>query len=128
MIKGIESILLSSGDATKLADFYKEKVGLKCTSEMEMGDDGEKGYEFDLGDGSLLYVNQHSEVHGENPNPERYILNFEVDEIEEEVKRLKDAGVEQTQEVYHVEGYGLISTFKDVDGNFFQLVQVRASE
>lgn len=128
MIKGIESILLSSGDSGKLADFYKDKVGLKCTAEMEMGEDEAKGYEFDLGSGSILYINQHSEVQGQNPNPERYMLNFEVDDIEKEAKRLKDEGVEQFADVYHVEGYGLISTFKDIDGNFFQLVQVKASE
>jgi len=31
------------------------------------------------------------------------------------------------QDTYHIEGYGYISTFEDVDGNYFQLVQVRAS-
>lgn len=125
MIKSFESVLLSTENSTRLANFYKDKVGLKCTSVMEIGEKGEKAYEFNLGKGSLLYINPHSEVHGKSPNPERLILNFEVDDIEKEVKRLKSEGIKQTQDIYHIEGYGLISTFQDVDGNYFQLVQIR---
>lgn len=55
------------------------------------------------------------------------MLNIEVDDEEKEVKRLKDAGVKMVADIYHVEGYGHIATFEDVDGNYFQFVQVRAS-
>lgn len=124
MIKGLESILLSSENSTKLAEFYREVVGLKQTAEMEVGKNGEKGYEFaDV----LLYVNQHSEVHGKSKEPQRTILNFEVDDIEKEVERLEKAGVKKVQDTYHVEGYGLIATFEDLDGNYFQTVQVKAN-
>jgi len=40
---------------------------------------------------------------------------------------LKKAGVKVVAEIYHVEGYGWLATFEDLDGNYFQLVQVRAS-
>ena len=124
MIKRLESILLSSGDVTKLAEFYREVVGLKQTAEMEMGENGDKGYEFaDV----RLYVNQHSEVHGKSKEPQRTILNFEVDDIEKEVERLEKAGVKKIEDIYHVEGYGLIATFEDADGNYFQTVQVKAN-
>lgn len=36
MIKGIEGILIGSPKASKLADFYKNKVGLKVTFEAVM--------------------------------------------------------------------------------------------
>lgn len=124
MIKGIEAILLGSVNATKLAKFYREVVGLKQTMEFEMGEKGEKGFAFDM-DGTSLFINDHSEVKDKNTNPGRMIINFEVDDIEKEVKRLDGKRVKKKQDIYHVEGYGLIATFIDPDGNFFQLVQVR---
>ena len=125
MIKSLDGILLSSEDSTKLADFYKEKVGLKCTMEFEMGDKGEKGFYFE---DVKLYINQHSQVHGKTKEPERYILNLETAEIETEVERLDKAGIKKIKDTYHVEGYGLVATFEDVDGNYFQVVQVKANE
>lgn len=123
MIKALDGILLSSEDSQRLADFYKEKVGLKCTMEFEMGDKGEKGFYFE---DVKLYINQHSEVHGKTKEPERVILNLETEDIDEEVARLDKAGVKKIKDTYHVEGYGLIATYQDVDGNYFQVVQVRA--
>lgn len=126
MIRGIESILLGSSNAKKLANFYAKTVGLKQTTEFEMGGKGEKGFSFETGKVGLT-VMDHSDVKGKNKNPERILFNLEVDDIEKEVKRLDKAGVKKQQDIYHVEGYGLIATFVDPDGNFFQLVQVRAS-
>lgn len=126
MIKGIESILIGSENATKLAKFYRETLGLKQTGEFEMGDKGEMCYMFEKGNVSLAIMD-HSEVKGKSKNPERIIINFEVDDIEKEVGRLKKTKVKQKQEIYHIEGYGYVSTFVDPDGNFFQLVQVKAA-
>lgn len=128
MIKGIESILLSSENAERLAKFYREKVGLKITFEMVMGENDEEGYEFKMKQGSPLYILDHSKVKGKNQKPERFMFNLETDDVEKETKRLDKAGVKKIQDVYHVEGYGYISTFEDTDGNYFQLVQVRAKK
>jgi len=125
MIKGLESLTLFSENARKLAEFYRDKVGLKITFEGEMGEKGEKIFELEMKSGSGLYIIDHSKVKGKNSQPERIILNLEVDDIEKEAKQVKTAGVKQVQDVYHVEGYGYISTFGDIDGNYFQLVQVR---
>ena len=127
MIRGFESLLIGSQNAKKLADFYKEKVGLEIGLEAEMGEENEALYELKLGKGPNIYIIDHSKVKGKNKNPERFIFNLEVDEIKKEVERLKKAKVKQIQDVYHIEGYGWISTFEDIDGNYFQLVQVRAS-
>ena len=127
MIKGIESILLGSQNAQKLADFYEKIVGLKLTNEFEMGENDEKGFEFAIKDSTGFYIMDHSEVKGKNKNPAQMIINFEVDDIEKEVTRLKKAKVKIQQDIYHIEGYGLIATFVDPDGNLFQFVQVRAS-
>ena len=124
MIRGLESVLVGSADAKKLADFYQKIVGLKLTETMEMGDKGEKGYSFEM-TGAGLYILDHSEVKGKSKEPARVMFNLEVSGIEEEVKRLKKAGAKLVQDIYHVQDYGLIATFADPDGNYFQLVQVR---
>lgn len=124
MIKGLDGVLISSEDPKALADFYKDKVGLQFEDEFEYGEKGEAGFMFKVGSSGLTIL-PHSEVKGENPNPARIMLNIEVDDEEVEVKRLKDAGVKCVAEIYHVEGYGLIATFEDPDGNYFQFVQVR---
>src|SRR3989344_1162888 len=118
MIRALESILISSSNAKALAKFYKEVVGLKQNSEMEMGDKGEKAYEFEL-PGAGVVVMDHSDIKGKNPQGARIMFNLEVDDIEKEFERVKKEGVKVVQEVYHIEGYGLIATFEDIDGNYF---------
>lgn len=124
MIKQIESVIIFSESAKKLAAFYKDKVGLKVKFEAVMGDD-EEIYDMQVGKGSGFSIVDHSKVKGKNNQPERIIVNLEVDDIKKETARLKRAKVKQVQATYHVEGYGWISTFSDLDGNYFQLVQVR---
>lgn len=128
MIRGIDGILLYSQNARKLADFYKEKVGLQLTSEFEMGHDKEIGFTFEMNNGITLWIMDHSKVKGENIQPERYMINFEVDNIEKEFDRMEKMGVKKIQDIYHVEGYGMIATFEDIDGNYFQIVQIRPTE
>ncbi|OGG14566.1 hypothetical protein A2773_02150 [Candidatus Gottesmanbacteria bacterium RIFCSPHIGHO2_01_FULL_39_10] len=125
MIKVVEGILLGSENAKKLADFYKDTVGLEMTGEYEMGEANSNLYVFEMKGSAGLYIVDHSEVKGRNKMPGRYILNFEVDNIEEEVKRVKNAKAKLVKDIYHVEDYGYIATFEDPDGNYFQLVKTR---
>jgi len=128
MIRNLESITLFSQNPQKLAQFYQKKVGLKATLEAELGEKGMDLYGFEMKGGSGLYITYHSQVKGKNKMPERIIINFEVDNIEVEVKRLVKAGVQLIQEIYHIEGYGQIAIFADIDGNYFQLAQIRPSK
>lgn len=124
MIRGLESLNLFTENAKRLAAFYRDKVGLKITFEGKMGEKDEI-YELKLGKGPGLYIIDHSRVKGKNKSPDMIIFNLEVDDIKKEVARLVRAKVKQIQKTYHVEGYGWISTFADVDGNYFQFVQVK---
>ncbi|MBI2019735.1 VOC family protein [Candidatus Daviesbacteria bacterium] len=124
MIKEIESITLFSENAKELANFYKEKVELKMTTEAEVGEGTDFfGFEFEGGPG--LYIMDHSKIKGRSKEPERIIFNLEVTDIEEYAKKLDEKGVKKIQDIYHMEGYGYIATFEDLDGNYFQLVQIR---
>src|SRR4030042_5509442 len=127
MIKEVESITIYSEDAKKLAGFYRDKVGMKIVMEAEMGEAGDELYGFEFGKGTTFYVVDHAKIKGANKTPERLIINFEVDDIKKEVKKLDEAKVKKIQDIYHIENYGWVSTFEDPDGNYFQLVQVRAS-
>ncbi|MBI2314623.1 VOC family protein [Candidatus Daviesbacteria bacterium] len=129
MVKRIESIILFSEDAKNLAEFYKDKVGLEMTMEAEIGEKGEGLYGFEFGEEkTALYIMNHSKVKGKNSQPERIIFNLEVDDIEKEIKKLDEAGVRKIADIYHMQEYGLIATFEDIDGNYFQLVQIRPGE
>lgn len=125
MIRGTESILIGSGNAKKLALFYQKKVGMKLTLEADMGEKGEKLFGFDVKGRAGIYIIDHSKVKGKNKNPERFIINIEVHNIEKEVKRLRNQKVRVIQDVYHVEEYGKVATFEDPEGNYFQFVQVK---
>jgi len=126
VIRGIVDITLFSEKPKKLADFYQKVVGLKLTGEFVMGDKDEEVYLFEMRQGAGLSIVHHSKVKGKNKLPERIIFNLEVGKIKDEVLRVKGKGAKLIQDVYHVEGYGYIATFQDPDGNFFQLVQIRA--
>jgi len=128
MIKKLESITLFSQNAAKLANFYKKVVGLKVTMEAEMGEGKTAAnlFGFEMKSGSPLYIVDHLDIKGKAKEPKRIIFNLEVDKIDPEVTRLKRKKVKLIAPKYHVEGYGYIATFADIDGNYFQLVQVRA--
>ena len=127
MIRNLESLTLFTQNAKKLAGFYRDKVGLKIKFEAVMGENDEEMYEMSVGKKSGFYIVDHSKVKGKNKQPERILFNLEVDNIKKEVTRLKKAKVKLVTNTYHIEGYGYIATFADSDGNYFQLVQVKAS-
>lgn len=125
MYRGIEGMLLFSENARKLAEFYREKVGLTISFEGEMGEEGDEVFVFDFENGTGFAVMDHSEVKGKRKEPERMMFNIEVSDIDESVKRLDDNKVSKIRDTYHVEDYGKIATFEDIDGNYFQLVQIQ---
>jgi len=72
----------------------------------------------------IFFISSHSDIKSGNNEPARFIINFEVGDIEKEVERI-GSEAKKIKDTYHVEGYGFIVTFEDPDGNYFQLVQVR---
>lgn len=117
MIKKIDSFVLGSKNAKKLAAFYQKKVGVKFQFEGEMGEGKSVFNASWKGSSDFMVMDQ---------KPARHVVNFEVDNIEKEFKRMKKAGVKVVSPIYHIEGYGYVATFADIDGNHFQIVQVRA--
>lgn len=125
MVKFINGIMINSSNATKLAEFYREKVGLKQVGEYEIGENQEAGFEFELNSGPGFFIADHSEVKGTNPMGQRIIINLEVEDFEKEVEELDSKGAKMIGMAHHVENYGYVATFEDPDGNYFQLVKTR---
>jgi predicted enzyme related to lactoylglutathione lyase len=54
------------------------------------------------------------------------ILDFLVEDIAAEQARLDDAGANFLARLNETEGFGVISTFVDPDGNYGQLMELRS--
>ena len=121
-MKGIERVGLFTENAERLAKFYKEKVGLKLIKHDMKGMD-EKLFYME-GHGASFFIMDHSKVRGKNKQPERIIFNFEVADIKNAAEKLEKSKVKKIADAYRVPGYGWIATFQDIDGNYFQLVQL----
>lgn len=72
--------------------------------------------------GSAFFsVGEHSEMKGKAKDAGRVIFNFETKEVKEEFARIKAFGAKVIKEPYEMGG-GMIATFADPDGNYFQLM------
>ena len=111
-------------DPEKLAKFYQEKVGLKQSWDAVMGEDTNV-FGFTIGKMDLVIMD-HPKVKGKSKDGARVVFNLEVDDIEKDFKKLKKAGAKVIAEIYHIQDYGYLATFADLDGNHFQLVKTKA--
>lgn len=121
MIKNIEGIIIGSPNATKLSNFYKDKVGLKVGFEGVIGEDSNL-YMMDL-KGATMTIVDHRESKGKNKQGSRLMFKLQTDDIKKEFAKLKKNKVKVVSPVYMVEDYGYLATFSDLDGNYFQLFQ-----
>ena len=110
----LNSIMVGTSRVEEMAEFY-EKVFERPADMAEGG-----WYGWSVGD-CFFSIGEHSEVKGVAKEPQRVLFNFETDEVEEEFERLRDLGAEVIKEPYEMGG-GLIATFADPDGNYFQLM------
>ncbi len=113
----LNTLIVFSENPEKLMEFYKQVL------QKEPDWSGGQFYGFKVGVG-FLTVGPHSEVHGKSADPERIIFNFETDDVEGEMERIKGLGAEVIAQPYHPgeEEEMMIATLADPDGNYFQLV------
>jgi len=115
--------MIAVKDLDRSRRFYEETLGLKTEDEW-----GGEGVSMKSGD-TVVNVYK-SEFAGTN---KATALNFDVDDIESEVKELKEKGVffehydlpglEQRGDLYVGEGGFKTAWFKDPDGNILSLIQ-----
>ena len=118
MITRFRSAAIWSEDINNLLPFYRDTVGLPVALEspgfVVLGPDA---------NAPALALGTHSEVHGKNSDPARHMVGFDTDDIQGDAARLKAAGVEFVEEPTKFDG-GWITTFKDPEGNYVQLLQL----
>jgi predicted enzyme related to lactoylglutathione lyase len=109
------NVNVTSEQPDRLKDFYREVLGLKPNPDYGEG-------AFDAG-GTMFFVDGHSETKGATKEPQRVLINFFVEDLAAEQKRLEGKGVEFIRTAGKEEWGGTISTFRDPDGNYCQLMQ-----
>ncbi len=112
----IHSVMIGTDDLPRLAAFYRDIIGLK--PQMEDGSfvvfQGEGGAQLALG--------VHSGVKGRAKDPDRVIVDFQVEDCQGEYQRLNAKSVKFTRPPSQDEGF-IVATFQDPDGNTLQLFQ-----
>jgi predicted enzyme related to lactoylglutathione lyase len=107
----------TSEQPERLIQFYRDVVGLKPAEGMGPG-------AFSV-DGGTFIVDGHSEVHGAAKEPQRMLINFFVEDIAAEQRRLESQGVKFLRDKGREPWGGIISTFTDPDGNYCQIVEYK---
>lgn len=115
------SILVFSENPEELASFYEKVFDKKPEMKME----GYTGFQVGVG---WITIGPHDKVKGKSNNPERIMFNLETEDVKGEFNRIKELGAEVIADPYGdeekpmEEGGGLVATFADPDGNYFQLM------
>ena len=112
-------ININSEHPERLLAFYRDVVGLPAHS------DPNRESTLMVYGGTELVFDGHSKVRGQAPQPERVLLNFFVEDLTAEQKRLEAAGVKFIRSTGKEYWGGVISTFADPDGNYLQLIEFR---
>jgi len=108
---------VTSEQPERLTEFYRDVVGLEPAEGMGPGAFGVNG--------SIFIVDGHSEVHGPAKEPQRMLINFFVDDLASEQRRLEGQGVKFIRDKGREEWGGIISTFTDPDGNYCQIIEYK---
>jgi predicted enzyme related to lactoylglutathione lyase len=115
VIEGFQGVIISTEDFTRLLPFYRDTLGLGTQVESD-------GFAV-LGGGGQLALGHHSEVKGKSRDPNRMIVNLNVDNCQAEYERLKKMGVEFIREPSREAQDLIIATLLDPDGNTLQLFE-----
>jgi len=122
MIKQFAGASIWSEDLNNLLPFYRDVLGIKVTMESP-------GFVLLGGnppESPALGLGTHSKVHGSNSDPARCMVGFASDDVKADWQRLKAAGVEFVDDPAG-DGFLIIATLKDPEGNLVQLFQVQSN-
>jgi predicted enzyme related to lactoylglutathione lyase len=114
------NVNVCSQQPERLIEFYRDVVGVTPMPQISPG-------AFLAGTTGFL-VDGHSEVNGVALEPQRVLLTFTVDDALGEQQRLQASGVEFVRPAAREPWGGLVATFRDLDGNYCQLVQMSGGQ
>ena len=118
--ESISATLIWSGDYQKLANWYREKLGLKTIEELSHPKD--TGIGLRVGK-SYLWIGRHPKVKGKNKDQFRHMFNISVKSVGAAYKELKSKGVEFIAEPFKAPTFNkYFTTFYDLDRNVIQFI------
>lgn len=118
-IKGIELSWITVSDIKKAIKFYTEVVGLKlCEFQEEFG-----WAELSGPEGARLGIAQASSHMDEKPGSNA-VVTITVDNIDKTCHELKSKNVRLIGDILEVPGQVKMQTFRDADGNTFQMCEI----
>ena len=116
----VVSIHICTDRPQELGDFYRKVLGL----EPAWASDEVIGF---MIDNFRLEIMGHSEVSGQNNQPQRLFFDLMVADVRVEFARLVKLGATTIQEPYDYADDEIsftLATLADIDGNYFQLVSM----
>jgi predicted enzyme related to lactoylglutathione lyase len=116
-VQDIAGIILWTGDAPRLAAFYRDALRLPVHS--DHGD----FVAFELRPGVRLSVGKHRNVTGQAKDPFRVMVNLRVADIHAAHRALTGGGVPFLRPPERERWGGWVATLQDPDGNVIQLFQ-----
>jgi predicted enzyme related to lactoylglutathione lyase len=114
VIRRLSGATIWSEDHNNLLPFYRDILGLNVshqTPELVLLGDGR---------GPFLSLGTHSEVKGRTSDPDRHYVGLHSEDLDADLVRLQDAGVEIVDGPARDDGVHTL-TFKDPEGNVVQL-------
>lgn len=117
----ISGILLISKDPKRLADFYREIIGVPLKSEQHGDSDAHYGCE--IGDLHFAIHGHHEEGEGNNIGTGAVKLAFEVFDMSEFIKKLETAKIRMLFQPRD-KGFMKITAISDPDGNIVELTEM----
>lgn len=116
MIKELAGVIIWTDNVTRLKDFYETILGLQPNS-IKSNFVSYKWGEVKFG------IGKHDSVIGESSDQYRIMINFNVDNIQNTTRHLKQNGVTFIREPEYEHWGGQVATFRDPDRNIVQLLQ-----
>lgn len=119
-LRSICGVILLSDDPRRLAEFYGRVLG--CAFQRE--DHGRLAEHFGLDVGEVHFgIHPPSNFQRTTPGTASAAIAFNVSSLAEPMAVLRELGATQVQ-APHDEGFGLVTSYLDPDGNQFELVEL----
>lgn len=118
-IESVGALLLISDDAPRLADFYRNALGVPLRDEVHEGVPLHYGCEIG---GIHFAIHPSADWPGErSPNAQSPVVVFHTDDVDAAYQRLVDNRVQATPPFDH--GFATLTAFRDPDGNNVQVMR-----
>ena len=112
MIKSVNAILISTNDVRRLAEFYRDKVGLKP----RMVDEAHEYVMFDTGAVRFALEGPNFPAYAKAKGHPAMMVNFTTEDIHAAMQEMKLKGVKVLTEIKKGPGYDYVA-FADPEGN-----------